>query len=129
MANPPIIGTDGPNTLTGDNGDDTIFGNGGDDILSGLGGNDILSGGSGIDTMSGGSGTDIFRDTAAGLNGDTITDLLPGDRIQITDLSISGAMITQNGSTLTYSDGFGHNGTLHIGNAGPGRLVAREIAK
>ena len=101
MANPPIFGTDGPNTLIGDNGDDTIFGNGGDDILSGLGGNDILTGGSGFDTLTGGDGADIFRDTASGLNGDTITDLLPGDRIQITDLDLASATINQNLSTLT----------------------------
>ena len=40
----------------------------------------------GIDTLTGGDDVDRFRDTAAGLNGDRITDFLPGDRIQIMDL-------------------------------------------
>src|SRR5689334_8890365 len=104
MAN-TIIGTNGPETLNGTNGDDLILGNGGNDILNGLGGNDILTGGSGTDTMTGGTGADTFQDTAAGLNGDTITDFLPGDRIQITDLVSTSAMINFDVSTgtLTYS--------------------------
>ena len=32
--------------------------------------------------LSGGTGPDIFRDTWDGLNGDRITDFLPGDWIQ-----------------------------------------------
>src|SRR5690242_4279353 len=90
MANPAIIGSDGPDVLTGDNptpGDDSIFGNGGNDTLSGLSGNDLLVGGPGADTLTGGTGADIFRDSAANFNGDHITDFLPGDRIQITDIT------------------------------------------
>jgi hypothetical protein len=115
------------NTILGLGGDDTINGNGGNDIIDGGSGNDVLSGGDGQDTLTGGTGVDIFRDTAAGLNGDHITDFLPGDRIQITDLNINSIGISLTGHTLNYSDGSGHSGSLQIDNAGPGRLIIRTI--
>ena len=45
------------------------------------------SGGGGADILSGGTGNDIFRDIAANLNGDTITDFAVGDSIVITNAS------------------------------------------
>ena len=123
-----FVDTDVGNTIFGNGGNDTISGNGGNDIIDGGSGNDILIGGSGIDTLTGGTGVDTFRDNSAGLNGDTITDFLPGDRIQITDLVFNNmTRVILNGSTLNYSDTSGHSGSVNIGNVGPGRFVIRAI--
>ena len=128
---PTITGTDGTDILSGGGEADEIFGLGGNDQLTGNGGNDtidggagddILTGSSGSDVLTGGSGADAFRDTMAGLNGDRITDLLPGDRIQITDLSIQNAQIGITGSSITFN-----GNTLAVDNLGPGRLIVREI--
>ena len=126
-----ITGTEGKDFLFGIGEDDTILGLGGDDTLSGAEGNDTLDGGAGFDTLTGGSGTDlltggadrdIFRDTAAGLNGDRITDFSMGESIQITDLTAQNAQLGINGSTLTYN-----GGSVTIDGLGPGRLVMRAI--
>jgi hypothetical protein len=126
-----ITGTEGSDFLFGGSADDTILGLGGDDQLNGGGGNDtldggagndLLTGGSGTDTLTGGTGVDIFQDTAAGLNGDRITDLLPGDRIQITDLNAATANIHMVGSSIAYN-----GGSVQIDDLGPGRLVIRAI--
>ena len=131
MALNPVPGTNGNDVLQGTNGDDLIQGFGGNDTLQGIGGNDtieggdgndILTGGAGVDTLTGGSGLDIFFDNAAGLNGDTINDFLPGDRIQFSDLSLNTANIHLVGSDLAYN-----GGSVHIGNVGPGRFVIRAI--
>jgi hypothetical protein len=129
MANTPIFGSNGPDTLTGDNptpGDDTISGNGGNDTISGLSGNDVLIGGPGADTLTGGTGADIFRDNATDFSGDHITDFLPGDRIQITDITLN-SHIDLTGSTLSYDLPGGGRGSITIDNIGPGRPVLREI--
>ncbi len=64
-----LVGTAGPNTLTGTEGQDIISGLAGNDILIGLGeadtldggaGNDTLIGGGGADTLIGGAGNDTF---------------------------------------------------------------------
>jgi hypothetical protein len=129
MANTPIFGSNGPDTLTGDNptpGDDTISGNGGNDTISGLSGNDVLIGGPGADTLTGGTGADIFRDNATDFSGDHITDFLPGDRIQITDLTLN-SHIDLTGSTLSYDLPGGGRCSITIDNIGPGRPVLREL--
>ncbi len=77
-------------------GSDTIIGNTTSNVLTGNAGADILTGGSGADT---------FRDTAAGLNGDTITDFGAGDSIVISNASLAGFSYSLSGSTLTYSGG------------------------
>ena len=133
MALNPVQGTAGNDLLQGGDsgdliqgfgGDDTLRGLGGDDTLDGGSGNDILTGGSGADTLTGGTGVDIFSDTAAGLSGDHLTDFLPGDRIQLTDPSLNpaNANISLTGTILSYT-----GGSLNIDNAGPGRLVIREV--
>src|SRR5206468_8257398 len=53
------------------------------DRMDGFAGNDTITGGLGADILTGGGGNDVFQDTAAGLNGDTITDCGAGDRIRI----------------------------------------------
>jgi Ca2+-binding RTX toxin-like protein len=69
IAQGPILGTAGNDTINGDNtdniidglaGDDTINGLGGDDDLYGSAGNDTLNGGTGVDWMYGGVGNDIY---------------------------------------------------------------------
>ena len=47
-----------------------------------------------LDTLTGGANADTFADTAAGLNGDTITDLQAGDSIVITDASLAVALLS-----------------------------------
>ena len=131
-----ITGTDNSDILSGGSGDDTILGLGGNDTLSGGGGNDTIDGGSGndfitggpgIDTLTGGTGADTFVDTGAGLNGDTITDFLPGDRIQITDLPLASASIQLVGNTITYGSG-PTAGVINIGNGiSAGRFVLRAL--
>ena len=120
--NDQIIGSDGDDTISGLGGNDQLLGNAGNDTIDGGSGDDILTGGSGLDILTGGVGVDRFADTAAGLNGDRITDLLPGDRIQITDLTIQNAGIGVTGSTITYN-----GGSVTVDNLGPGRLIIREI--
>ena len=80
----------------GGSGGDTLIGNNADNILSGRLGSDILTGG---------VGADLFRDTAAGLNGDTITDFARDDRIVITDGNAASFSASISGNILTYSGG------------------------
>lgn len=69
--NPPIVGTEGVDTLDGSADANEISGLGGDDSLSGAGGNDSLLGGEGYDSLFGGEGADI-------LDGGIDDDLLEG---------------------------------------------------
>jgi len=66
-----LLGTSGPDTLTGGSGNDILCGYGGNDKLSGGAGNDYIDGWTGNDTISGGSGNDI-------LYGDAGADTLSG---------------------------------------------------
>ena len=120
--NDHIIGSDGDDTISGLGGNDLLEGNAGNDTILGGAGDDILTGGSGLDILTGGFGVDRFTDTAAGLNGDRITDFLPGDRIQITNLTALNANIGVSGSTITYN-----GGAVTVDNLGPGRLIVRDI--
>ena len=80
----------------GGSGADTLIGNSADNVLTGRLGNDILTGG---------PGADLFRDTAAGLNGDTITDFAREDRIIVTDASVTSFTASISGNILSYSGG------------------------
>jgi hypothetical protein len=120
--NDNIIGSDTDDDIFGLAGNDQLTGNAGNDVIVGGSGEDILTGGSGLDTLTGGDDVDRFRDTAAGLNGDHITDFLPGDRIQITDLNLATANIGVVGSTITYN-----GGSVTVDNLGPGRLIVRAV--
>jgi hypothetical protein len=88
-----------------------IIGSSGADKITAGGAGQVLSGGAGADTLTGSSaGNDIFRDTAANLNNDTIVDLLPSDIINITDLAAATAVITKStasatGTVLTLTSG------------------------
>ena len=117
-----LIGSDGDDDIFGFAGNDTIQAGTGADIIDAGSGDDVISGEGGADIMTGGIGVDRFRDTAAGLNGDRITDLLPGDRIQLTDLTLQNANIGISGSTITFN-----GGSVTVDNLGPGRLIIRGI--
>lgn len=117
-----LIGSDGDDTMTGLGGNDQLSGGSGNDIIDGGSGDDLISGGPGTDTLTGGTGVDTFRDTAAGLNGDHITDFQPGDRIIITDLTAGNLNLGVSGSAITYN-----GGSVFIDNLGPGRLVVRDL--
>lgn len=86
-------------TINGTPGNDTLNGFSGNDALSGLAGNDTLTGRAGNDALTGGPGSDLFRDSAANLNGDTLTDFGMSDRIEV-----SGQRFTQ----LQYVPASGH---------------------
>jgi Ca2+-binding RTX toxin-like protein len=87
-----------------------VGGTGADKITAG-GAGQVLTGGTGADALTGSSaGNDIFRDSAAGLNGDTIATLLASDVIDITNLAPATAVITNYQvsaakTVLTLTDG------------------------
>jgi Ca2+-binding RTX toxin-like protein len=109
-----IFGWAGDDHLTGSSGADTIYG--GD-------GNDTLTGGLGADTLADYSGDDTFADTAAGLNGDTLSGFYVGDKIVIKDADPNSFTFSLAGGTLTYT-----GGSLFIGSQLPGKLVATAAA-
>ena len=87
-----------------------IIGSNGADHITAGGAGQVLTGGAGADTLTGSSaGSDIFRDTAAGLNNDTIVNLLASDVIDITDLAptavISKTTVSATGTMLTLTSG------------------------
>ena len=118
------IGGSGVDVIIGNSVSNTISGNGGADQLFGNAGDDTLSGNGLIDTLTGGAGADTFRDTKAGLNGDTVTDFRAGDKIVITDATLAGFTFSVTGTTLTYTGG---SLNLSLGVSG-GTLAATAAA-
>jgi Ca2+-binding RTX toxin-like protein len=114
-----LIGSAYADTITGDDANNVLSGAGGNDTLSGGSGDDTLTGGEGVDMLTGGSGRDTFRDMAAGLNGDTLQDFGPGDRIIITDATAGGFNFSISGNVLSYT-----GGTIILGQAPTGRVVS-----
>jgi Ca2+-binding RTX toxin-like protein len=108
---------------TGNALDNVIAGNGAANGIDGGAGSDTLTGGAGADTLTGGAGNDIFKDTASGLNGDTITDMSIGDKIVITDANLAGFSFSLSGHTLTYT-----GGSLTLGSVPSGHIVASAAA-
>ncbi len=113
----------GDDHLEGDGGNDTLYGGGGADELYGGTGDDTLTGGSGQDLLQGDTGNDTFRDTAAWLNGDTLSDFGVGDKIVVSDATMAGFTFSLTGNTLTYT-----GGTLTLDVAPAGTVVARAAA-
>lgn len=98
----------------GGSGNDTLIGN---DVAN------ILIGGAGRDVMTGGAGNDTFKDTAANLNGDTITDFAVGDRLVISDAAVTGFSYTSSNGVLT----FGHT-SMTVTGAGSGSVFSVAAA-
>ena len=88
-----------------------ICGGPGTDKITAGGAGQVLIAGTGADTLTGSSaGDDIFLGTAAGLNGDTIVNLLASDVIDMTNLAPATAVITNYqvsaaSTVLTLTDG------------------------
>jgi Ca2+-binding RTX toxin-like protein len=122
IENLTLTGSDDING-TGNALDNVIVGNSAANVISAGAGADALTGGLGADTLTGGSQNDTFIDTAAGLDGDTITDLSPGDRVVITDATMVGFSFSLSANTLTYT-----GGSLTIGNHLNGTIVASAAA-
>jgi Ca2+-binding RTX toxin-like protein len=121
-ANFEILDLTGANAIngTGNALGNIINGNSSSNVIAGLDGHDTISGGAGADRLSGGAGNDTFRDTAAGLTGDTITDFGAGDRIVIRDASLASFTFSLSGNTLTYS-----GGALTLSSVPVGRIAAQ----
>jgi hypothetical protein len=103
-------------------GDDTILLSPFNDRMSGYAGDDTISGGGGQDILAGGSGDDTFIDTAANLNGDTITDLQAGDRIVIRDANLSSSGSFAN-NVLTFG-----SASIVLSGVAPGTAFATRPA-
>jgi hypothetical protein len=91
----------------------------GNDTIAGNIGNDVISGFSGLDTLTGGGGNDIFSDTRAGHNGDTITDLSIGDAVIFSDASLATFTFSVSSNTLNYN-----GGSITLSGAPQGKFVA-----
>ncbi|UUR08106.1 beta strand repeat-containing protein [Sphingomonas glaciei] len=151
--NDKLIGDGNGNVLAGGQGDDSLLGGGGNDILVGDGvftvdgdqtlsllidrewvggadwleggaGDDVLTGNGGSDTLTGGAGRDVFTDTRAGLNGDSIMDFAVGDRLVVKGTSLADANFTLVGDKLI-SEGM----SLTLVGVSGQRLVVRTAAE
>jgi hypothetical protein len=110
-------------TIYGNAGNDTLLGGSAAERIEGGYGADVLSGGGGADTLVGGAGRDTFRDTVAGLSGDTITDFGVGDRIVLTDATLAGFTASLSGSVLSFT-----GGTINVSPTA-GRLTVAAAAE
>ena len=88
---------------------ENAIGGSGDDIIIGNAVANTLTGGSGHDTLTGGGGADVFKDTAADHDGDTITDFTNLDTLRFTDAALGSFSFGYDASTgrLTYATGGG----------------------
>jgi serralysin len=112
------------NIITGNTGANVLRGYDGTDTLNGAEGADTLTGGTGADSLTGGVGTDIFFDTSAGLNGDTIVDFSSADRIVFSDANLATFTFSLSGSSLTYT-----GGSLTFGASFTGTLRATAASE
>ena len=82
-----------------------LTGNTADVAVTGSAGDNVITGGEGANTLAGGGGADTFRGTAAGLDGDTITDLDADDAIEITGVDAGASLVdVVNGSATLKID-------------------------
>jgi Ca2+-binding RTX toxin-like protein len=91
--------------IRGGDGANTLLGTGFDDRLYGLFGDDTLTGGAGRDLLVGGRGLDVFSDTSANFNGDTIEDFAFGEKIVFTDANLATFAFELTGNRLSYTGG------------------------
>ena len=101
---------------------ENAIGGGGADVIIGNSVANIITGGDGNDNLAGGAGNDTFRDTKAGLSGDTITDFSVGDKIVFTDATLNGFTFNLVGSTLNFT-----GGSLILSAPVNGTIVANAV--
>ncbi len=75
-----------------------VAGGGGTTITASGVGQTLTAGGEAETLVGYSGGSDVFRGTAAGLNGDTIGNLLASDKIDITDMGFGAAVLTATAS-------------------------------
>ena len=96
-----------PATIAGTSGNDTLIATANNQTLSGLGG---------IDNVNGGSFSGVvFKDSSAGLNGDTLSSFVPSDTIDLTDMRLATAAVS-------YTPGISNPNSLPA----PGTLVVSD---
>ena len=120
-----FFGQSGSDLYSGLAGRDVINGDDGRDTLNGGAGDDIITGGLGLDRLTGGLGADLFQDTIAGLSGDTITDFTRGDRIVLTDATLSTSdawWLDASRTVLTFT-----GGSITFASPLFGRLAVDEL--
>ena len=85
----------------------SAIGSTGNDSITALGGTQTLTGGLGTDALTGYTGgNDMFADSAAGLNGDTIRNWTTGDVIDLKDISAANLhALGFTANTLRVTDG------------------------
>jgi hypothetical protein len=121
-----LRGGTGDDVLNGGSGDDELFGGAGDDVLNGGSGDDVLAGGAGDDILNTGSGDDTIVFSGE-FGSDTIIDLSPHDRIDLTafqDITdVNQLTITEeNGNTIiTVPDG----GTITVEGLGIAEVLSQ----
>jgi len=88
-----IIGSPGPDTLTGNTKDNIIWGGAGIDTIDGGDGADTLYGEAGADTLNGGNGNDVLVGGAGAdtMSGDANDDLIDGLDAASTDVVTCGS--------------------------------------
>jgi len=100
-----VTGDAGDDEIIGSYGSETIDGNEGNDTLDGGDGDDFLTGGAGADLLTGGSGNDRFV-YSVGDGDDHITDIAPGDVVEVHGYAAVQSMILLGGDVLVvFADG------------------------
>ena len=84
---------------------ENAIGGSGADTFVGNTANNTLKGNGGADVFTGGGGNDTYLDTAAGHNGDRITDFNAGDKLIFSDAALGSFSFNLSGNTLTYTGG------------------------
>ncbi|MCA3307944.1 MAG: hypothetical protein ING03_00720, partial [Roseomonas sp.] len=86
-----LVGTNSSDSISGLDGADTLNGGGGsgEDTLSGGAGNDLLLLGTSSDLLFGGTGNDRFFIDVRGFGGDTISDFVAGDIVDVSLLNVA----------------------------------------
>ena len=99
------------------------YGNDLANVIIGNQGANVLSGRGGADTLTGGSGNDTFKDTTAGLNGDTITDFSAAEKIVFTDAALASFTFSLTNNILSWN-----GGSLTLSSVPTGNFVASAAA-
>jgi hypothetical protein len=77
-----------------------------ENIIGGTGNDTIIPNKSLTGTLTGKGGNDTFDSTIFGLSGYTIADMNTGDKLHLTDATVSTLAYSFDGTTLTYGGGY-----------------------